>query len=92
MSGLNSGFRPRFVFFLPRGFALILGIIPRLNIDFRFALQSYTLSRLTIVPFKSMPMARAISVTKGSGSRGVLIHLFQWAALSIGNRCTKILK
>jgi len=40
-----------------------------LNIDFRFALQSYTPFRLTIVPFKSRPMARAISVTKGSASR-----------------------
>ena len=46
----EHGFRPRLADFLPLELALILGTMPRLKIAFRFCRQSYTPSRLTIVP------------------------------------------
>ena len=40
MAGLKSGLRPRLELLRPRGFASILGTIPRLKIALRFLRQS----------------------------------------------------
>ena len=69
MSALNNGFRPRLADFLPLGLVLILGTMPRLKIAFRFCRQSYTPSRLTIVPRRSRPTKRATRITFGKAAR-----------------------
>jgi hypothetical protein len=61
--------RPRFGVLRPRGLSGILGIMPRLKIALRLARQSYTPSRLTAEPRRSVPMARAIAVSPGSALR-----------------------
>jgi hypothetical protein len=69
MAGSNNGLRPRLGCFLPRGIGFMLGAMPRLKMALRLSGQSYTPSRLMMLPCRSNPSARAIFVSCGSAFR-----------------------
>jgi len=57
---LNIGLRPLLAFLRFRLLAGILGFMPKLKIFFRFALQSYTPSKLMVEPLRFIPILLAI--------------------------------